>query len=104
MKMLVMMLVLALAACSPASPADQAHPVDAYLDNAQLAADTIEACRGSSEAEARVMAEKAACRNVRAAERRRWNEAVARSTGDWNDRIKDVLQDKHDSAAKSAAW
>lgn len=106
MKMLVVMFVLALAACSPASPAEQAHSVDDYLADSQLSADTIEACRGRNEAEVRVMGEKPACRNVWAAERQRWNDAVARSTGDWNDRLRTVVAERREAGAEAqgVAW
>lgn len=76
----VALMALAVAACSAGSLADEEHSVDEYYNDAKLSAETIEACRARNAAERRSMAEKPACRNVAAAEKRRaaeeWGKAV----------------------------
>lgn len=72
---------LSLAACSAAGLADRPHTVADYYADAQLSADTIEACRARNEAEYRVMQAKPACANVRAAEQQRWDDAARQLSG-----------------------
>ena len=56
---------------------EQPHSVEEYLANEQLTADTLAACKVSSEAEYREMEAKPACVNVREAEKQRDAAAAA---------------------------
>lgn len=63
---------------SPSDMSDQPHTVAEYLADDKLSSDTIEACRASNAAEARIMRDKEACKNVREAERQRREVAMTK--------------------------
>lgn len=103
--------VLALGACSPTpapptSAADTPHSVEAFYQDAELSARTIEACRALNEADRRAKAEKPACQNVWASEKRHSTESDEKSTEAWNSWMQGELERKRaaraaDGAAKS---
>lgn len=83
------LLVLALTACgSQQHLADSPHSVDAYYADPALAAATIEACRAKNVEEARVMAAKQACENVRLAVSRKTDEETAETERSFNDALR----------------
>lgn len=93
--------VLTLAACGPASLADQEHSVQEYYENDQLSADTLEACRARNDAEMRVMAAKPACMNVRAAQKKHQDEAATKENARWEAWAEERKQKREEAARES---
>lgn len=95
-----------LAGCAPAGPESEVHTVAEYMADQQLSAETIEACRASNEAEARVMAEKPACKNVREAEALRFQEGQRAAEKAFQEALrKEVGKPAGEkSGNKGAAW
>lgn len=105
MKVIALALVAALAlpACGGSSLSDQPQPVAVYYADAQLSADTIEACRARNEAEFRLMLAKPACVNVRLAQEQHSDEAQAVAEAKYNSAMEQLMRDRKAARAARAA-